>query len=98
MRRRILRPSLALIVAWSVAASSAMAAPITMERKMGAEFVIQARRGLPMIKDYRLNRFVSGIGNRYVDTLGNQPFDYQFFIINDSSINEISCPQRNLSL
>jgi len=92
VRRERLRSSLALLLACLTAAGSATAAPITMERKLGEEFVAEARRGLPMIKDYRLNRFISGIGNRYVDTLGKQPFDYQFFVINDSSINAFAVP------
>jgi predicted Zn-dependent protease len=59
---------------------------------MGEEFLAQARRGLPLIDDHEINTFVRTIGNRLVGSLGNQPFDYEFFVVADDSINAFAVP------
>ena len=69
-----------------------LAAPITMERELGEEFVREARRAIPLIYEYELDAFVNSIGYRFVGVLGKQPFDYQFFVVNDDSINAFAVP------
>ncbi len=74
------------------ATASASAMPITEERRMGEEFLEQARVGLPLIHDHEINTFVSDIGNRLVKTLGDQPFDYEFFVVAEDTINAFAVP------
>lgn len=73
-------------------AQVAAAMPITMERKLGEEFVDQARHHMPLIDDYELVSLVREIGNNLVATLGTQPFDYEFFVVRDDSLNAFAVP------
>ena len=67
-------------------------ANVATERRVGEEFASQARFGIPLIDDYELNELISEVGFRFVDTLGNQPFDYEFFVVNEDSINAFAVP------
>jgi|GEM_PF-233414 len=73
-------------------AHSATAMPITMERKLGEEFVDQARHHMPLIHDYELVSMVREIGDKLVATLGTQPFDYEFFVVKEDSLNAFAVP------
>lgn len=80
---------LCLLVASPV---TSVAAPIATERQLGEEFVIEARKQIPLIDDYEINSFVRSVGSRFVAKLGTQPFDYEFFVVNDGSINAFAVP------
>jgi predicted Zn-dependent protease len=67
-------------------------ASISTERKVGEEFAREARRGLPLIHDYELLSLIREMGNKLVETLGNQPFDYEFFVVAEDSINAFAVP------
>lgn len=67
-------------------------ANLATERQVGDEFARQARAALPLIDDYEINSLVTEVGNRFVNTLGDQPFDYEFFIVNEDSINAFAVP------
>lgn len=74
-----------------LAAAPALAS-ITTEREVGEEFALEAHRGLPLIHDYELLSLVREMGNKLVATLGNQPFDYEFFVVAEDSINAFAVP------
>lgn len=59
---------------------------------MGEEVVEQALRGLPLVHDYEVNTFVRTLAQRLVDQLGTQPFEYDFFVVRDDSINAFAVP------
>src|SRR5688572_13487144 len=87
------RAALALLLVPVLALSSVRVdASITSEREVGEEFVKEARRGLPMIHDWEINRLIDEIGARYVGVLGNQPFNYEFFVVSEDSINAFAVP------
>lgn len=73
-------------------------ASITMEREIGDEFLAQARRQLPLITDYELNSFISGLGQRLVATLGTQPFKYEFEVVRDGDLNAFAVPGGKIFL
>jgi len=73
-------------------AMPAVAMPIAEERRIGEEFLEQARRGLPLINDYEVNLLVRSIGDKLVAALGTQPFDYEFFVVAEDSINAFAVP------
>jgi predicted Zn-dependent protease len=83
---------LALALAVVAVAAPVSAMPIAQERRMGEEFLEQARRGLPLINDREVNKFVRDIGDKLVETLGEQPFDYEFFVVAEDSINAFAVP------
>jgi predicted Zn-dependent protease len=72
--------------------SAGFAMPIAEERKIGEEIATEARRRLPLIGDYEVSTFISDMGHRIVKTLGTQPFDYEFFVVRDDSLNAFAVP------
>ena len=66
--------------------------PVAEERKIGQEIAQEARRRLPLITDYEISTFIGDIGKRIVKTLGAQPFDYEFFVVKDDSLNAFAVP------
>lgn len=73
-------------------ASSSLAMPVAEERKIGEEVAVEARRRLPLIADYEINSFIREMGGRIVRTLGTQPFNYEFFVVRDDSLNAFAVP------
>jgi len=73
-------------------ASPSLAMPIAEERKIGEEIAAEARRRLPLITDYEINSFIGEMGGRIVRTLGTQPFQYEFFVVRDDSMNAFAVP------
>ncbi len=67
-------------------------ASIVEEREMGERFSKEARRGLPIVDDYEVETFITDIGTRLVATLGDQPFDYEFFVVGRNDINAFAVP------
>ncbi len=59
---------------------------------MGDEFLAEARRKIPLVHDYEVMRFVREIGGRLVETLGEQPFEYEFFVVRADDINAFAVP------
>jgi predicted Zn-dependent protease len=66
--------------------------PVAEEQKIGEEIALQARRQLPLITDYEINKFIGEMGGRIVKTLGTQPFKYEFFVVRDDSMNAFAVP------
>lgn len=66
--------------------------PVAEERKIGEEVAVEARRRLPLIADYEINSFIREMGGRIVRTLGTQPFNYEFFVVRDDSLNAFAVP------
>jgi predicted Zn-dependent protease len=81
-----------LAIALAAAPVGASSIPVAEERKIGAEIVVEARRHLPMIDDYEIQTYIQKIGYKLVATLGTQPFDYEFFVVNDGSLNAFAVP------
>ncbi len=94
--RRLLVASLALALAFPPALVAPAFAQIAEEKKLGEEFVDRAVAGLPMIHDYELVTFVREMGGKLVATLGNQPFEYEFFVVRQDDINAFAVPGGKL--
>ena len=67
-------------------------ATVALVKEVGAEFVKEARAQLPFIHDHEIKRFVDTIGKRFVSVLGTQPFEYEFFVLAEDSINAFAVP------
>lgn len=94
--KRALATLLALLLAFPPLTVAPAFASIAEERKMGDEFLEEIVANLPLIHDYELVGFVRKMGKRLVDTLGPQPFDYQFFVVRDDDINAFAVPGGKL--
>jgi len=72
------------------------AAQIAEEKKLGEQFLAEALPHIPLIHDFEAVSFIRDIGTRLVKTLGPQPFDYEFFVVLDDSINAFAVPGGKL--
>lgn len=81
------------IFAAALAWQSTCAAQSTAdERKLGESFAFEAGAQLPMVRDPEVVRLVQRTGQRIVDGLGPQPFEYRFFVVNDPKVNAFAVP------
>lgn len=85
------RPVPALLVAATLLAQPALAATTT-ERDLGRRFFLEARSQIPLVTDPAVTTYVSGLGQRLVESLGPQEFDYQFFVVAHPSLNAFAVP------
>jgi len=86
---RALASALAVLLALGPAPAHAS---IAEERKVGDEVVKEVRHGLPLITDWEINDLVTSTGRKLVAVLGTQPFDYEFFVVSEDSINAFAVP------
>jgi predicted Zn-dependent protease len=87
--RRGLAAMLALLLAVPGVARSARG---TSEQELGRRFLLEVRSQLPLIDDPAVTEYVERIGRGLVARLGAQPFDYQFFVVRDGSLNAFAVP------
>jgi predicted Zn-dependent protease len=67
-------------------------ASVESDRERGYVFDQELRKHVPQIEDLVVLEFVGDLGQRLVDDLGDQPFDYRFRVIPDSSLNAFAVP------
>jgi predicted Zn-dependent protease len=67
-------------------------APIDNDREIGFAFDREIQKQLPLIHDLEVLEFVDRLGQRLVDDLGDQPFDYRFRVLPDPSLNAFAVP------
>jgi beta-barrel assembly-enhancing protease len=74
------------------APNTAAALTLSDEKKIGKEALEMIKAKLPLVEDGEVLTYVQSIGNRIVKQLGNTPYDYQFFVINESVPNAFAVP------
>jgi predicted Zn-dependent protease len=94
--RRTLAVALSVLVAFPPITVRPALAQIAEEIKLGAEFRDQAVAHIPLVHDYELVSFVREMGMKLVGTLGNQPFEYEFFVVREDDINAFAVPGGKL--
>lgn len=52
-----------------------------VDRRVGAQMAEQIAQQMPLLEDDRIAPFIAELGDNLVEQLGEQPFDYQFFVI-----------------
>jgi len=87
----------AAAVAVAVGLVAGLAAParasIAEERKIGEKLMKQVHaHPAYLFEDYEVTSLVREIGQRLVATLGKQPFDYEFNVVRDDTINAFAIP------
>jgi len=90
--RRARLPFVALIASIALVAAPARAMSPVEEAELGRRFALEARAKVPLVDDVDVNRYVERIGRKIVATLGEQPFTYEFFVVQDGSINAFAVP------
>jgi predicted Zn-dependent protease len=60
--------------------------------RIGREFRREARKHLKFITNPEVERYIERIGQRILSAMGPQPFEYRFFVVNDSQLNAFAVP------
>jgi beta-barrel assembly-enhancing protease len=70
----------------------AAALSLSDEKRIGKEALDMIKTRLPLVEDGEVLTYVQSVGNRIVKQLGNTPYDYQFFVINEPVPNAFAIP------
>jgi predicted Zn-dependent protease len=62
------------------------------ETRIGREFRREAKKHLKFVTNPEVERYIERIGQRILAAMGPQPFDYRFYIVNDSQLNAFAVP------
>ncbi len=65
---------------------------VSFDKKMGAEAALQVEQSIGIYNDSTLTDYVSQIGKRLVDALGESPFEFQFYIVDMAEPNAFALP------
>jgi len=72
-------------------ASAAVISP-AQERKLGEEFMRQARRSLAFVNDPEIAAYLDELGGRLVAHSDDPDTDFRFFAVQDSTVNAFAVP------
>lgn len=67
-------------------------APVESDRESGFAFDQELQKQIPLIHDLEVLEFVDRLGQRLVDHLGDQPFDYRFRVLPNPQLNAFAVP------
>ena len=62
------------------------------ETRISREFRREARKHFKFVTNPEVERYIDRIGQRILSAMGPQPFDYRFFVIQDSQLNAFAVP------
>ncbi len=62
------------------------------EVRISREFRREARKQLKFVGNPEVERYIDRLGQRILSTMGPQPFDYRFFVIQDNQLNAFAVP------
>ena len=62
------------------------------EVRISREFRREARKQLKFVSNPEVERYIDRLGQRILSTMGPQPFDYRFFVIQDNQLNAFAVP------
>lgn len=62
------------------------------EVRISREFRREAKNKLKLVQNPEVERYVDRIGRRLLSVMGSQPFDYRFFVVDNSQLNAFAVP------
>jgi len=73
-------------------------APLTVEeeRKLGAEVEREAKKEFDFVHDSVIVGYVADLGQDLLRVMGPQPFEYDFYVIQDDELNAFAMPAGNV--
>ncbi len=89
MRSTLIR---ALVIVMLVPPRLVSAVSVADEKELGRRFALEAAGQLPVVTDPAVVDLVRDMGKRLVDTLGAQPFDYEFQVAAHPALNAFAVP------
>lgn len=68
--------------------------PITEneEVRISREFRREAKKKLKLIQHPEVDRYINQVGQKLLSAMGPQPFDYRFFVVENSQLNAFAVP------
>lgn len=60
--------------------------------RIAREFRREARKRLKLVQHPEVDRYLDGIGRRILSAMGPQPFEYRFFVVENSQLNAFAVP------
>ncbi len=65
---------------------------LAQERRLGESVIREIRNSGAYLDDPEVNGYLNELGNRLVTAIPGAPFDFEFFAVNDPSINAFALP------
>ena len=62
------------------------------EVRISREFRREAKKHLKLVQNVEAERYVNQVGQRLLSVMGPSPFDYRFFVVENSQLNAFSVP------
>jgi len=62
------------------------------ETKISRQFRREAKKQLSLLNNPEIEGYVDQVGRRLLSAMGPQPFEYRFFVVEDSQLNAFSVP------
>jgi predicted Zn-dependent protease len=62
------------------------------EVRISREFRREAKKHFKFVNNPEVERYIDRIGQRILSAMGPQPFDYRFFVVDDSQLNAFAVP------
>jgi predicted Zn-dependent protease len=85
-----------VIIGTLVGTSAVYGISIQDEKKMGREFEKVMHRYFTLVEDPIISGYVEQIGNKLLDVVPNQPFDYKFYVIKNEVYNASAFPAGHI--
>ena len=84
-----------LLLSWS-GVSPALAITIKEEKELSKEFLELLKKQLTLIEDPVIVDYVNGVGRKILATLPEQPFEYQFYVVQQDVYNAFATPAGHI--
>jgi predicted Zn-dependent protease len=84
--------AIALVIVMIVPPRVVSAVSVADEKELGRRFALEAAGQLPTVSDPAVVDLVRNIGKRLVNSLGAQPFDYEFQVAAHPALNAFAVP------
>ncbi|MBW1710458.1 MAG: M48 family metalloprotease [Deltaproteobacteria bacterium] len=62
------------------------------ERELGRQFFNYIKKNMRLINDPDIVNYIDGLGQKILEGIGPQPFEYRFFIVDQEVINAFAAP------
>jgi predicted Zn-dependent protease len=69
-----------------------LALTIGDERKIGEHLLYSIRKELPILDDPDISQYINSLGDKVLQNIGPQHFDYRFYVVKSSQFNAFAAP------
>ena len=91
-RRLVALTAVICLLTFSLRPALADDLSVSEEKKLGAEYFKEVKRQLKMVDDPDCVNYIRGLGKELSELLGDDRFDYRFYLADDPQINAFAMP------